>query len=183
LEAQLTLVPVPIPHQAEQEVFFQTGFIACHANIGFWTILMNTVCSLDPNHKPLFEFQVERSRGLVAIVLELDWTPTTALTGAAVRQELWKNPRCSETACDPERRFGYEQGPPALKKVYGSLAAPFVEDIGEVGPTTMGSFALAPNTEDYTGTGAVFQQTVTHWVSVFYNDEPAPDYSAARPPA
>ncbi len=187
VEVRLEAEPDPVtPHK---DVYIENGFISCSLTIpSAYETYYTQPCGWDSHNAPAYVFPVNVNAGLVSVVLELEWTPTTGLNGQVLRQALWKNVVCTELRCEPTSFdsdvFGETQGESPLKAVYGSQAAPLRKGLNLKEPDTLVSMALVKNPDAATSDptpGIVIQQPFTHYVTVFYNSEPAPDYTARDP--
>lgn len=184
LELEVTLVAIRRPLEGETLILQGRGFISCSAASSALTPTVTQPCGWDPNNKPLFPFEVDVPRGLVAVVAELDWVPTTGVTGQELRLGLWRNPTCN-ARCEIEdgTEYGeYANGPSPLKVQVGNLSAPMRAGLYPLKPTPIAAVALVREAHGVASNPAdvvvVWQQPVDFHVTVFYNREPLAGYSA-----
>lgn len=178
-DLEIVLAPVAVPKAAFTQVFPGHGFLGCGFKTGASTLSNVRICEADPNTNQFFGFEVNRSMGLVVLVLELAWTPTAPGTATHMREELWKT-NCADCA-DVRYQYGGEgdshlSGTSPIQMVFGSAAAPFADSLNDVGPTRLLVFAHVSRDTDPVVVVAV-QQPVDFYVSAFYNSAPGPDYT------
>lgn len=160
--------------------FIENGFISCAVQQGIVGFSRTQPCGFEGSNKPAYRFKVNRTDGLVAVVLEMTWTPTNSVVGEKLRQALWLSPFCDTRHCDTGLDYGGVNGKSPLRHAYGNLSHPLQDGINGTGSTTLAAMALVPERETVFDTYVVYQQAVTHYVSVFYNEEPSPEYSLAK---
>lgn len=180
---EIRLKPVQVPDVPYSLYFPDEAFVSCSATIP--TVFETTAtqpCGAEPNNDPAMTFPVDVSAGMVNIVLEMEWTPTTPATAQEMRQGLWKGVQCTEARCDADITFGEETGTSPIRRVYGSAAEPLRDDLSTLAEDTLWAIALVkrpkPVTEDPVGVSVVFQQPVLHHATVFYNGAAPEGYSA-----
>lgn len=187
-DLEVRLVAVPNPAQPRHKSLIDQAFMSCNATTGSaYETYYTQFCGADPNNDPAFVFPVETGAGLASVVLEMEWTPTTNVNGKELRQALWNNIVCEGIRCHPESFdtdvFGETQGESPIKGVYGNLSRPLYPGNDPSGETTLVAIALVKNAPSLTTNpgeyvSVVFQQPVKHYVTMFYNSEPAPDFTA-----
>lgn len=174
-DLEIVLPPMAVPLEPYWETFIEEGYIACGAKIATVTISNINVCLFDDQHKPQVDFAVKGGNNLVAVQLELEWQETSGVTGAGLRLELWKNPNCIPSPCAPDVEYpGDATGPSPLKLVVGSNSAPIREGIAPEGETLLSSMTFTDGDDPVV---LQFQQRVTHYISVWYNQAPPEDFT------
>jgi carboxypeptidase family protein len=183
-EVEVTLVAIPKPDLGQTLLLIGKGFLSCSVTSALLTPTLTQPCGWDENNRPLFPFEVDVSRGLVGVVAELVWTPTTAYTGQELRLGLWKNPTCSaRCSIEDDVIYGpYVNGPSPLRKAVGNSTEPFKRDLDQTGPTKIAAVALVRDaklpTENPADASVVWQQPIDFYVSVFYNRDVLVNYTA-----
>lgn len=183
LELEVTLVAVPRPLDTPPELRQGRGFISCSFTSNAFAPTVTQPCGWDDNNEPLYIFDVDVTRGLVAVVSELVWTPTSGGTGQELRLGLWRNPSC-EVRCSQEdgKVYGYVNGHSPLRFAIGNMTEPFRDGLESTKPTRLGAVALVrdphPVAQDPADVALVWQQPVDFWVTIFYNQEAPAGYSA-----
>jgi hypothetical protein len=179
-DVELVLSPTRPPLEPFDVKMRYESFLSCTLSAGsLYSSYYTQFCGFDPNNQPHFVFPVDVKAGLVAVLLEMEWMPNMGLDGEELRQSLWNNIECSGIRCQPDKFdmdvYGETQGPSPLRKVYGSWEAPLRRGLSATEPDTLVAIALIKKSDS---PSFVFQQRVTHHVTVFYNSEPDPDYTA-----
>lgn len=180
---EIVLAQVEVPDEPYTETTIGEGFLSCSANAPGASITFTQACGADPNNKPTFDFDVTLSNGLVALVVELAWTPNNDVMAQELRLGLWKGVTCSPSRCDADKVYASTNGPSPLKLTFGNLSSPFDDELNEAGPTTLTSVALVgdspglPRGPEDARVHVVYQQPVTHYITRFHHDEAPADYS------
>lgn len=179
----ISLNPIEVPAVPDIVVVQGKGFISCSFTTPAFATTYTQPCGIDPNNEPRFLFDVDVAKGLVGVVLELQWTPTTSATAQELRLGLWKNPTCGSKGCGTEKEYlPYVSGKSPLKKVQGNSSEPLRTDLDLDKPTRLGAMALVRDPavagENPVDVGLVWQQPVDFWASIFYNIDTYSTYSA-----
>ncbi len=174
-EVLLEIATIPDPATPFYVPFTGEGYIACGFKAATVTVSNINVCAFDANHKPQIDFPVKASDGLTTVVQEFVWEQSSVATGSGLAVYLWKNPNCNPPPCGPENEYGAAGGESPLRLVVGNLTNPLSSrrGINADGETLLSSMT-------FVGGGLVvvqLQQRVTHYITVFYNGEPDPEFS------
>lgn len=172
VDLQVVLDAVAVAQDAYVETAIGDGYFACGAYLIVTTWGNLDACVWD-EHKPRYTFFVERD-GLMGVMQEVTWEQTSALTSELLRVYLQYKPVC-DPFCDSDKEWASTQGPSPVR-VYSDLERdaedyfPEGEDPVELnsmtfpggeGPSTSGPSAGS-------GPVIVFQQRMTHYISMFY---------------
>lgn len=172
----LIMTPVATLKDPHVETIIAQGYIAC----GFATpvvVVSNTnVCAWDTNHKPQIDFDVVKAKDPKAIVLELTWQRATSATATDLAYGLWKDPGCQPPPCESANRISEVDGESPLQLVV--LEKQFDKKLNPEGPTRFSALTFVGTSQAVV---VVYQQRVTHYISIFYDAEPAADFTAIPP--
>lgn len=180
-EHSFVLKAVPPLQEAVIEKIIREGYIACGVHYVVGVISNTNVCAWDTTHRPQIDFDVEKARSPAAIVLELQWTRSSGATGDSLAYGLWKDPGCQPPPCEGGNQIAGVEGKSPLKLVV--KAKSFERRMNAEGATTFSALTFVGQGENLapgvpvSKPVVVFQQRVTHYISVFYNAEPDANYS------
>ncbi len=172
VELQLTLAAVAVAQDGYVETAIGDGYFACGAYLVV-TSWGNLHACVHDNHQPRYTFLVERE-GLMGIMQEVTWEQTSALTSEYLLVRLEYKPVC-DPFCSWEKQWAEEEGTSPVR-TYSDLEDD-AEDYFPEGenPVELNSMTFpggeGPSTsEPSVGSGPVivFQQRMTHYISLFY---------------
>lgn len=180
----ITLHPVIEDPDPTYVPFTGSGFISCSVNQAAAGLTFTHPCAFDPNYQPYFEFPVNVSAGLVGVLLEMEWTPTTSFTAQELRLMLWKDPVCAGVRCDGQV-MGGNNGPSPRRLVLGSPTTPLRHSLTIGAEDYVAAMALVGQADDVganpTDTHIVFQQQVDFYINVFYRMAVPEDFTGLPP--
>jgi hypothetical protein len=173
VQLQIVMVPVAVAQDVYAQLLIGQGYLACGAYLTVVTISNLNVCPWDTNHKPRYEFPVDKATSK-GVLQEITWSNSQALSTDTYYVYLWYKPICNPT-CNPTKKISEMSGKNPVRQ-YSDISKfkadedPFIlSSMTFVGPDQGKPVAL------------VYQQKITHYVTVFHNGQGDPDKYTAVP--
>lgn len=168
-EIQFTLTQVRVLVEAYTELLIGEGYFACGAYTPVVTWGNLHACVWD-EHKPRYRFEADKTH-FMGILQEIVWEQNTALTAEKLLTSIQFNPVCDPFCGSDESWAG--QNSPSPARAYVEMDD-FAEDVEE-DPIPLASMTFPG------GDGAevviVFQQRMTHYITLFYGEHGSLDVS------
>jgi hypothetical protein len=169
-EVQISLTPVPVYDEPYHQLLIGEGYFACGAYLIVTTWGNLHGCVWD-DHKPRYNFEAPQD-GLFGIMQELEWERNTGVTAEELVLYMQYKAVC-DPFCDAEKTYTSEQGPSPIRLYtddFEEEAKDFAEDPIPLSSVTFpGGRGPDPGDADPgTGPVVVFQQRMTHYITLFY---------------
>lgn len=182
-DVQFTLTSVAVVSEPYHVLLIGDGYFSCGAYVavlGFGIRWGNLHACVWDEHKPRFVFEADKV-ALKGLAQEVTWEQNTALTSKTLAVFLQYKPVCdpfcgAEEGWDPDEGDQISESP---VRAYYDLEDD-VEDFEE-DPLRLASLTF-PDGED-TDVVIVFQQRMTHYITLFYGEHGSLDTYTALPDA
>jgi hypothetical protein len=159
-QVQVTLMPIAVA-EPRTEYLIGEGYFACGAYIlGVLTWGNLHACVWD-NHQPRYVFEADRDE-LMGVMQEIVWEQTSALTAEKLITSLQYKPVC-DPFCEAEESWEGKNDPsPVRSYIELDKWAPKAEE----DPIPLASMTFPGG--DGPELVIVFQQRITHYITIFY---------------
>lgn len=175
-EVNFVLTPVAVASEARYQTLIGEGYFACGAYLVVTSWGNLHACVWD-NHKPRFLFEVDRT-GLMGIMQEIVWVQSSGLTSQELLIRLqYGSPVCNPF-CSEADTFAEDEGPSPVR-VYSDMEGE-LDEYGDENVHQLSSLTF-PGGEDTPV--LVFQQRMTHYVTIFWGEGSDVDEFSAMPDA
>lgn len=165
---------LPDVSKAYYTIILGEGYIACGAYIlGVLTITNANICPWDANHKPRFPFEAPQAE-LAGILQEVVWQKNHALSANQLSVSLAYKPTCTPF-CDAEETLAEEESASPVRLYTDMKDHRFPEE-----PVNLVSWVFVGG--DGQELAVVYQQTMTHYITLFYVVGGDPETFTAIPP-
>ncbi len=172
-DVQFTLQQVRVLTEAYTELLIGDGYFACGAYIPLVVTWGNLHACVWDEHKPRFFFEADKAH-FMGILQEVVWEQNTALTAKKLLTSIQYKPVCDPFCSNEESWAGQNSESPA--RAYIDDMEDFAEDVEE-DPLPLASMTFPggdpPSTSPPSaGSGPVivFQQRMTHYITLFYGE-------------
>ncbi len=175
-EVNFVLTPVAIASEARYQTLIGEGYFACGAYLVVTSWGNLHACVFD-EHKPRFVFEVDRT-DLKGIMQEVVWTQSSGLTS----QELAVRLQYGEPVCDPfcsEADMYADETGSSPVRIYTDMDGE-LDDKGDAAVHKLSSLTFPDGDETPV---LVFQQRMTHYVTMFWGEKSNLEDFSAMPDA
>lgn len=187
VDVQFSLQTIAVAQDPFVETAIGDGYFSCGAYL-MVTSWGNLHACVHDDHKPRFTFLAERE-GLMGVLQEISWEQTSALTSEYLLVRLEYKPVC-DPFCSWDKQWAEEENTNPVR-AYSDIeddAEDYFPD--DENPVELHSMTFPggedPSTsEPSIGSGPVivFQQRMTHYISLFYHEHGDPETYTLLPDA
>lgn len=169
LELTIQIRPVPVGGDARHITLIGEGYFACGAYLIATTWGNLHACVWD-DHKPKYDFTADKA-GIKAILLEIAWQRNSGLTSELLQVSL-KYKQVCDPFCEQDEEWGAVQGTSPVRSYidFEKETKKVDEDPMPLASVTFPGGKGPSGTDPGSGPVVVFQQRMTHYVTLFYGE-------------
>lgn len=169
VEVSFALAPIPVGKEPRYQTLIGQGYFSCGAWLYVITWGNLHACVWD-DHKPRYVFNVPKE-GIMGIMQEITWQRNTGLTSEYLIASIQYKPVCTPF-CSYEQSWGGGQGRDPIRKYieFDTAIKKVKEEPAQLASMTFPGGEGPSTNPPSAGTGPVivFQQRMTHYITLFY---------------